>query len=168
VVLLAWWTALNRNLEEAMWGEISVGTGLRNVCNGVDCVWNVMAHVQKLYFLIWRNGRVHLNRQGHQFSRLLADELCASGIVMLDTPCFEIVWRVLATHSIRQFSLHFPSRVSSCFNWAYCWKLPPFTSYKHEYIFLYPVSFLYSDVKCDWHIGNAYMNWTQLEPEFLD
>ena len=42
--------------------------------------------------------------------------------LMLDTPCCEIVWRVLATHSIRQFS---PSlsppvrhRVTSHFNWA--------------------------------------------------
>jgi len=35
-------------------------------------------------------------------------------LVMLDTPCSEIVWRVLATHSIRQFPLHFPSRASPC------------------------------------------------------
>ena len=28
--------------------------------------------------------------------------------LMLDTPCSEVVWRVLATHSIRQFPLHFP------------------------------------------------------------
>ena len=33
---------------------------------------------------------------------------------MLDTPCSEVVWRVLATHSIRQFHLHFPSRASPC------------------------------------------------------
>ena len=33
---------------------------------------------------------------------------------MLDTPCSEVVWRVLPTHSIRQFPLHFPSRVSPC------------------------------------------------------
>ena len=31
---------------------------------------------------------------------------------MLDTPCSEVVCRVLATHSIRQFPLHFPSRAS--------------------------------------------------------
>jgi hypothetical protein len=31
---------------------------------------------------------------------------------MLDTPCFEVVWKVLATHSIRQFPLHLPSRAS--------------------------------------------------------
>jgi len=39
---------------------------------------------------------------------------CASAVVMLDTPCSEVVWRVLATHSIRQFPLHFPSRASPC------------------------------------------------------
>jgi hypothetical protein len=33
---------------------------------------------------------------------------------MLDTPCSEVVWRVLDTHSVRQFSLHFPSRASPC------------------------------------------------------
>ena len=33
---------------------------------------------------------------------------------MLDTPCSEVVWRVLATHSIRQFPLHFTSRASPC------------------------------------------------------
>ena len=51
---------------------------------------------------------------GRQFSRLLAAEVCASAVVMLDTPCSEVVWRVLATHSIRQFPLHFPSRASPC------------------------------------------------------
>jgi len=33
---------------------------------------------------------------------------------MLDTPSSEVVWRLLATHSIRQFPLHFPSRASLC------------------------------------------------------
>ena len=33
---------------------------------------------------------------------------------MLDTPCSEVVWRVLATHCIRQFHLHFLSRASPC------------------------------------------------------
>jgi hypothetical protein len=80
----------------------------------VDCVWNVMAHAQKPDFVFRRNGRVHLNRLGCQFSRLLATEVCASSVVMLDTPSSEVVWRVLATHSIRQFPLYFPSRASSC------------------------------------------------------
>ena len=73
-----------------------------------------MAHAQKPDFVFRRNGRVHLNRRGRQFSRLLAAEVCVSAVVMLDTPCSEVVWRVLATHSIRQFPLHFPSRASSC------------------------------------------------------
>ena len=60
---------------------------------------------------------LHLNRRGgggRQFSRLLAAEVCASAVVMLDTPCSEVVWRVLATQSIRQFHLHFFSRASPC------------------------------------------------------
>ena len=57
----------------------------------VDCVGNVMAHAQKPYFVFRRNGRVHLNRRGRQFFRLLAAEVCASAVVMLDTTCSEVV-----------------------------------------------------------------------------
>ena len=49
---------------------------------------------------------------GRQFSWLLAAEVCASVVVMLDTQRSEVVWRVLATNAIRQFPLHFPSRAS--------------------------------------------------------
>ena len=80
-----------------------------------------MAHAQETDFVFRGNGRVHLNGRGRQFSRLLAAEVCASAVVMLDTPCSEVVWRVLAIHSIRQFPLHFPSlrhRVTSHFNWS--------------------------------------------------
>jgi len=80
----------------------------------VDCVWNVMAHAKKPDFVFRRNGRVHLNRRGHQLSRLLTAEVCASAVVMLDSPCSEVVWRVLATHFILQFPLHLPSRSSPC------------------------------------------------------
>jgi len=80
---------------------------MRKFCE-VEASGNAMAHSQKPDFVFRRNGRVHLNRQGRQFSRLLAAELCASAIVMLDTPCSEVVWRVLTTHSIREFPLHFP------------------------------------------------------------
>jgi len=41
-------------------------------------------------------------------------KVCGSVVLMLDTPCSEVVWRVLATHCIRQFPLHFPSRSSPC------------------------------------------------------
>jgi hypothetical protein len=80
----------------------------------VECVWNVMAHAHNPYFVFRRNGRVHWNRWRRQFSRLLASEVCVSAVVILDTPCSEVVWRVLATHSIRQFPLHFPSLLSPC------------------------------------------------------
>ena len=55
---------------------------------------NVIAHAQKPDFVFRRNGRVHLNRQGRPFIRLLAAEVCASAVVMvamLDTPCSEVV-----------------------------------------------------------------------------
>ena len=80
----------------------------------LDCVWNVMAHAQKPDFVFRRNGRVHLKRRVRQFSRLRAAEVCASAIAMLDAQSSAVAWRVLATHSIRQFPLHFPSRASPC------------------------------------------------------
>jgi hypothetical protein len=80
----------------------------------VDCVWNLMTHAQKPDFVFRPNGRLHLNRRGRQFS-LLAAEVCASVVVMLDTPCSVVVWRVLATTSIHQFPLHVPlPRVTAC------------------------------------------------------
>ena len=91
------------------------------VCQAVEASWTVMAHPQKPDFVFQRNGQVHLNRRGGQFSRLLAAEVCASAVVMLDKPCSEVVWRVLATHCIHQFPLHFPPlrhRVPSHFNWS--------------------------------------------------
>jgi hypothetical protein len=68
-----------------------------------------MAPAQKPDLVFRRNGRVHLNRRGRQFSQLLAAEVCASAVVI-----FRGSVRVLATHPIRQFPLHFPSRVSQC------------------------------------------------------
>jgi hypothetical protein len=61
-----------------------------------------------------RNGRVHLNRPVGGVSSVdcWQPRCAASAVVMLDTPRSEVVWRVLATHSIRQFPLHFPSRAS--------------------------------------------------------
>jgi hypothetical protein len=73
-----------------------------------------MAHAQKPDFVFRRNGLVNSNRQGLQFSRLLAAEVGVSAVVMLGTPSSEVVWRVLATHPIRHFSLYFPSRASPC------------------------------------------------------
>ena len=51
-----------------------------------------MAHAQKPRIVFRLNGRVRLNRRGSQFSRLLASEVCASALVMLDTPRSEVLW----------------------------------------------------------------------------
>jgi len=91
--------------------HLHLAIGLR-MSRNVDCVWNVMVQAQKPVFIFRRNGPVLLNKPGRQFSRLLAAEVCASAVIMLDTPCSEVAWRVLATHSMRQFPLHFPSRAS--------------------------------------------------------
>ena len=74
---------------------------------------------------------------GRQFSRLLAAEVCASAVLMLDTPCSEVVWRVLATHSIHQFPLHFPSRASPC---AITFQLE--TNFHHPTTYIYFAAFL--------------------------
>jgi hypothetical protein len=78
-----------------------------------DCIWNVLAHAQKPDFAFRRNGLVHLNRLGRQFNRLLASEVCASVVVMLDTSCSQVVWSVLTTHSIRQFPHQVPPSLAS-------------------------------------------------------
>ena len=62
--------------------------------------------------------RVHLNQWGGVSSVNYWQPRCAHQllllVVMLDTPCPKIVWRILATHSICQFPLHFPSHASPC------------------------------------------------------
>ena len=73
-----------------------------------------MTHTQKPDLVFQWNGRVHLNRRGCQFSRLMAVEECGSA----DSDCIDRVptyrARLLATHSIFIFPVHFPSRASPC------------------------------------------------------
>jgi len=85
-------------------------------CIIVDCVWNVMAHAQKPDFVFRQNGRVPLIRQGPQFSRLLAGELCAPACRVCTARaslCSAVMRRLLVTHSILLFPLHFSSRAST-------------------------------------------------------
>jgi len=91
-------------------------SGLVNVVTNpeVEARWNVMAHAQKPDFVFQQNGRVHLKLQGRQFSWLLAAQVYASAVVMLVTPWSKVVFRVLATHSIRQLPPHFPTHASPC------------------------------------------------------
>ena len=103
----------------------------------VDCVWNVMAHAQKPDFVNWRKGRVHLlvNRRGRQFSRLLADELCASTCRVLYCSCKPVFCSHVTLTGYPLHSLGSPSllhpvrhRVPSHFNWT----LP--TAYKFSFL----------------------------------
>jgi len=71
-------------------------------------------HTRRNQISSFGETRIHLNRRLRQFIRLLASEVCASAVVMLDTPSFEVAWRVPATHFIRQLPLHFLSRASPC------------------------------------------------------
>ena len=82
----------------------------------IEASWNVITHAQKPYFVFRRNGRIYLNLWGRgRHSVDYWQPRCApSAVLMLDTPRSELVWRVLAIHSIRQFPLHFTSRASPC------------------------------------------------------
>ena len=77
-------------------------------------MWRHMRRNQISSF--WRKIRVHLNRRGGGVCSVdcWQPRCVPSAVVMLDTPCSEVVWRLLATHCIRQFPLHFPSRASPC------------------------------------------------------
>jgi len=80
-----------------------------------------MAHAQKPVFVFRRNGRVHLNRRWRQFSGLLAAEVCASAVVMLDTPCSEVVWRVCLFIQLRTAAFK-----------AYCAILARRSNFRHQ------------------------------------
>jgi hypothetical protein len=67
----------------------------------VDCIWNVIADAQKPEFVFRRNGRVHLNRRGHQFNQLLAAEVCASVVNWNKTMTVEC--KVLIKFSYTQY-----------------------------------------------------------------
>ena len=58
----------------------------------------MIAPAQKPDFVFRRNGRVHFNRQGRQFSRVLATEVCASAVVMLDAPSYPLHSPVSPSH----------------------------------------------------------------------
>jgi len=71
-----------------------------------------MAHAQKPDFIFRRNGRVHLNRRGLQSTAGSRGVRISGSNAGYTT--FRSSVRVLATHSIRQFPLHFPSCASPC------------------------------------------------------
>jgi hypothetical protein len=62
----------------------------------------------------WHTRGNQISSFGETDESIEIGEGVSSAVEMLDTPCSEVAWRVLVTHSIRQFPLHFPSRASPC------------------------------------------------------
>ena len=73
-----------------------------------------MAHAQKPDFVFPRNGRVHLNRWGASVQSTAGSRGVRISFSYAGYTTFGGGVRILATHSIRQFPLHFPSRASPC------------------------------------------------------
>ena len=79
IILFSWMSVLlGRTTDSRLKRILSTNCCIYTV---VDCVWNVMAHAQKPDFIFRWNGRVHLTRQGRQFSRLL----CSRGVHISDS-----------------------------------------------------------------------------------
>ena len=107
-----------------------------------------MAQAQKPDFVFPRNGRVHLNRWGRQFSRLLAAEVCASALVMLGIPRSEVAWEYWLPTPFASFLFTFPPvrhRVPpgseralqrNCKN-TFLWKWEAFFYYRRTTGFIY-------------------------------
>ena len=81
----------------------------------VEASWNVMVHAQKPDF-VFRAKRTSpfKSAEGVPVQSTTGSRGVRISSIMLDAPRSEVVWRVLATHSILQFPLHFPSRASPC------------------------------------------------------
>ena len=73
-----------------------------------------MAHAQKPDFVFPRNGLFHLNRWGASFQSTASSRVVRISLSNAGYTTFGGGVRVLATHSIQQFPLHFPSRASPC------------------------------------------------------
>jgi hypothetical protein len=100
----------------------------------IEVRWNVMTHAQKPDF-VFRAGRtesISIGPAGGASVESTAGQprYAASAVVMLDTACSEVVWRVLATHCIRQFPPSLPlPRVTVCHHIStgvYCCRISSF------------------------------------------
>ena len=104
---------LNHSILLCYWTLYSTVTEL-NYSKHVRLHLKVMAHAQKPDFVFCWNRRVHLNWWRRQFSRLLAAEVYASALVMLDTPCSEVVWEYWLPNPFASFPFTSPSCVTVC------------------------------------------------------
>jgi len=65
-------------------------------------------------FVFRRNGRIHLNRRGASVQSTAGNRGVRISVCNAGYTTFRDSVRVLATHSVRQFPLHFPSHASPC------------------------------------------------------
>jgi len=116
--LLVYVTSVHTRIDMLTWSFWSPSHDLRIWSLDVTCGRLRLkcdgTHAETRFRLSAKRTSPFKSAEGRQFSRLLASEVCASAVVTLDTPCSEVVWRVLAIHYIRPFPLHFPSRSSPC------------------------------------------------------
>jgi hypothetical protein len=73
-----------------------------------------MAHAQKPDFVFRRNGQVHLNRQGTSVQSTTGSRVVRISGSNAGYTMFRGSVKGIGYHYIRQFPLHFPSRVSPC------------------------------------------------------
>jgi len=73
-----------------------------------------MAHAQKPDFVFRRNGRVHLNQEGASVQSNTGSRGVRISGSNAGYNMFRGSVKVLATHSIRKFPLHFMFRASPC------------------------------------------------------
>ena len=71
-------------------GEDELAPSLRFVC-GTGQFKRDGARAETRFLLSAKRTSPFKSAGGRQFSRLLAAEVCASAVVMLDTPCSEVV-----------------------------------------------------------------------------
>jgi hypothetical protein len=84
---------------------------------------------------------------GRQFSRLLAAEVCASAVIILYTPCSEVVWRVLATPLYSPFSTLLPLPfVTVCHN---------ISSGVYIHIILFVTAYSTEGITCNYNIFSS-------------
>jgi len=87
---------------------------MSSAINHVEASWNVMVHAQKPDFVFRAKRMSPFKSPGPSVQSTAGSRGVRTAVVMLDTSRSEVVWRVLATHCIRKFPLHLPSRGSLC------------------------------------------------------
>ena len=99
--------------QSAVPHSVSCDCGLRLKCDGTRAETRFRLSAKRMS--PFKSARGEGRRQ---FSRLLTAEVCASAVVMLDTPCSVVVWLTTPFASFPFTSPLLRHRVPSHFNWS--------------------------------------------------